>query len=227
MRKQLNGLRRSSSRFTSAHSVVQAEWQVPMPGDSVRSYEDLTVPQQRFYDKVAKYRQGRILNDWKGIIEQYLEYRKPFLVDAYQLNRPEYRGRCPDLYVLPVFMPAGKHTYLVKNQDTFQYTMHTTICDFRTEDPPVLIKELAHKQSQRVFRKEHSVFDPWKEDTKLSLQLACESDMSNCKLAKAIRDPLDLTATYDVIYRSFEDLKLLFLQEACHSSYPFILQTDF
>ena len=76
MRKQLNGLRRSSSRFTSAQNVVQAEWQVPMPGDSVRSYEDLTAPQQRCYDQVAKYRQRRILHDWKGIIEQYLEQKE-------------------------------------------------------------------------------------------------------------------------------------------------------
>ena len=42
-------------------------------------------------------------------------------------------------------MPAGKHTYLVKNMDTYQYSMHTTMADFRTEDPPVLIKDLRRK----------------------------------------------------------------------------------
>lgn len=56
-----------------------------------------------------------ILGDWKGLLEQYLEYRKPFLVDAHHLDKPQYKGRCKNLYVFPTFLPAGKHTYLVKN----------------------------------------------------------------------------------------------------------------
>lgn len=100
--------------------------------------------------------------------------------------------------------------------------MHGTICDFRTEDPPVLLKELKHKVNERIFRKEGSVFEPWKEDTELSLQLACESDMSNCKLAKVIKDPVQLTATYEIIQRNFSDLKLFYLHEASQSHYPFI-----
>lgn len=119
-------------------------------------------------------------------------------------------------------MPAGKHTYLVKDMDTYEYTMHGTICDFRTEDPPVLLKELKNKVNERIFRKEGSVFEPWKEDTELSLQLACESDMSNCKLVKVIRDPIHLTATYDVIFHNFSNLKLLYKHEASQSHYPFI-----
>ena len=61
------------------------------------------------------------------------------------LNEKKYNKRCPNLFVLPVFMPAGKHTYLVKNMETYQYSMHTNLADFRTEDPPVLIKELKRK----------------------------------------------------------------------------------
>jgi hypothetical protein len=67
-------------------------------------------------------------------------------------------------------MSAGKHTYLVKNMSTLDYTMHTTLADFRSEDPPVLIKELASKPVvERVFRKDNSVFEPWKEDSELTL----------------------------------------------------------
>ena len=76
---------------------------------------------------------------------------------------------CPDLFVLPVIMPAGKHTYLIKNMDSLDYTMHQTICEFRTEDPPILIKDLSYKNNSRVFVKEHSVFKEWKEDTELEL----------------------------------------------------------
>ena len=169
---------------------------------------------------MRKQRQRKILADWKGVIEQYLEYRKPFLVDAYQMKN--HKGRCPDLYVLPVFMPAGKHSYLVKNLDTYQYSMHNVIADFRTEDPPVLIKEIKSRTVERVFRKETSVFEPWKEDTELGLQLACESDLSSSKLAKVVKDPNELTKIYDIIFEKFNELKLIFLEQACHSSYPFI-----
>lgn len=64
-------------------------------------------------------------------------------------------------------MQAGKHTYMVKNMDSLEYTMHNTICDFRTEDPPVLIKDLSYKHNVIVFYKEKSVFKDWKEDNEL------------------------------------------------------------
>ena len=124
-------------------------------------------------------------------------------------------------------MPAGKHTYLVKNMETLDYTMHQTICDFRTEDPPVLVKELSKKRVERVFNKEHSVFKEWKEDTDLSLQLTCECDIGNCRLNKVIKDPFELTAIYDALYKQYSNLKLLFLQQACNSVYPFITSIDF
>lgn len=109
-----------------------------------------------------------------------------------------------------------------------QYTMHTTIADFRTEDPPVLIKELKNKVTERVFRKENSVFDTWKEDTELSLQRAVESDLENCKLTpKLIKDTQDLQVLFDKIFENFAYLKTLFLQVACRSSFPFITWIDY
>jgi hypothetical protein len=65
----------------------------------------------------------------------------------------------------------------VKNLNKGEYTMHTVIADFRSEDPPVLIKDLKHKVVERVFRKENSVFEPWKEDSDMSLQHAIEADL--------------------------------------------------
>ena len=56
---------------------------------------------------------------------------------------------------------------MVKNMDLLEYTMHNTICDFRTEDPPVLIKDLSYKHNVIVFYKEKSVFKDWKEDNEL------------------------------------------------------------
>ena len=121
-------------------------------------------------------------------------------------------------------MPAGKHTYLVRNEDTLEYTMHTTLTDFRSEDPPVLLKELATKQIQRVFRKENSVFEPWKEDTDLMLQFAVETDLANSKINKAVKNPSELSKIYDLIGTHFAKLKLLFLQVSATSYFPTISQ---
>ena len=134
-------MHRSRTRFCSSLDLTGAD-SPRAPNDNVRCFEDLNEGQQAVYNAIVRSRQKKVLNDWRVIIEQYLEYRKPFLVDAYQLNTPQYSGRCPDLYVLPCFIPAGKHTYLVRNNHKMEYTMHTTLTDFRTEDPPVLIKEI-------------------------------------------------------------------------------------
>lgn len=134
-----------------------------------------------------------MLHNWKSVIEQYLEYRKPYLVDAYLLKSKKYKGHCPNLFVLPVFMPAGKHTYMVKNMDTYEYTLHNTLADFRTEDPPILLKELRRKNVQRVFRKDKSVFEPWHEDNELTLLKACESDLGAAHIDKIVKDTTEKT----------------------------------
>ena len=122
-------------------------------------------------------------------------------------------------------MPAGKHTYLVKNMDTFEYTMHNTLADFRSEDPPILIKELRTKHINRVFLKENSVFEPWKEDDNISLQIACDSDLGSSKFCKIVKDGSELTKLYDLIHDRFAELKLLFLQYSV-TSYPCLTRHD-
>ena len=47
-----------------------------------------------------------------------------------------YNKNCDNLYVHPCFMKAGKKNYVVHIPDTNYYSTHTSICDFRTEDPP-------------------------------------------------------------------------------------------
>ena len=71
------------------------------------------------------------------------------------------------------------------------------------------------------------MFKDWKEDTDLSLQLTCECDIASCKLSKVIKNPFDLTAIYDALFKEYKNLKLLFLQQACSSAYPFITSIDF
>lgn len=54
----------------------------------------------------------------------------------HERKEKQTKTSCDGLYVLPVFMKAGMHTYLVQDPKDDSYTMHTTICDFRTEQPP-------------------------------------------------------------------------------------------
>ena len=74
-------------------------------------------------------------------------------------------------------MKAGKHTYLIQDPRIDTYTMHTTICDFRTEDPPKMVKPYRKKVTHRMFNKNQSVFAAWKEDTSESLQAAAQMDL--------------------------------------------------
>ena len=88
------------------------------------------------YAEVRRQREEQIYQNWKNLIESHLIYKKPNLVDAHHLKDPSYKNSCEDLYVYPCFMKVGKQSYLVHEAAHSYYSMHTTICDFRTEDPP-------------------------------------------------------------------------------------------
>jgi len=76
-------------------------------------------------------------------------------------------------------MKAGMHTYLVQDPKDDSYTMHSTICDFRTEQPPLKVKSGRRRNYSRVFRKDKSVFEPWKEDTPESLASTAQLDLDS------------------------------------------------
>lgn len=92
-----------------------------------------------------------------------------------------------------------------------EYSMHTTLTDFRTEDPPILIKEIKTRYVERVFRKENSVFDPWKEDSEMTIQICAENDFNYCKLNKIVKDPFDFNEICDFLMDRYDKLKLMFL----------------
>ena len=102
----------------------------------IKSIDDMNTTQMQQYEKFRQQRIQLIQNRWKDHIEAFLEYKKPNLVDAHQLADPCFKENCDNLYVHPCFMKAGKHNYLVYDPEESYYTMHTTICDFRSEDPP-------------------------------------------------------------------------------------------
>jgi hypothetical protein len=68
-----------------------------------------------------------------------------------------------EVWVLPVFIPAGKHSYFVRADG--EHFAHKLLAPFREEDIPVLTKASKLKTVERKFKKENSVFREWREDT--------------------------------------------------------------
>ena len=106
--------------------------------------EDMTRSQQEWFERVKQKRYQSILSSWKKGIEAHLEYRNPNLIDAHQLRTRFYQKSCENLYVFPCFMKAGKQNYLVHLPDSNYFSMHNTICDFRSENPPKCKLESKH-----------------------------------------------------------------------------------
>ena len=68
-----------------------------------------------------------------------------------------------DIWVLPVFMRAGKHSYFVKAEE--EYYSYALIAPYREEDIPIQVKASKTKIVERKFKKEMSVFKDWREDS--------------------------------------------------------------
>ena len=181
---------------------------IHFPRAEIKSIEDMTINQMELYQKMLKNRNLQIISDWKSHLEAFLEYKQPNLVDGYQLIGRQYKASCEGLYVHPCFMKAGKHSYLVYEPAEKYYTMHTTMCDFRAEEPPKrkypifiltvcqVLKPYKRKNLQRLFRKENSVFQPWKEDTKETLNAAAQVDLEviDTQLKYLIKNQKDVSA---------------------------------
>jgi hypothetical protein len=55
-----------------------------------------------------------------------------------------------DIWVLPVFMSAGKHSYFVKLED--EIYAHTLLAPYREEDIPIQVKQSKTKTIERKFK---------------------------------------------------------------------------
>ena len=52
----------------------------------------------------------------------------------------------------------------MREDKKYEWFVHSTMCDFRREDIPIFNKAYDEKVIVRKFRKETSVFAPWKPD---------------------------------------------------------------
>ena len=86
---------------------------------------------------------------WMTTIEKSLRYRQPHLVNAdLALKVIENTDSKEPVYVLPVFLKPGKHSFLVSSGDgsgsgDSDHTLQTMIVDAREEQVPIYAKPRA------------------------------------------------------------------------------------
>ena len=131
-----------------------------------------------------------------------------------------------DIWVLPVFMSAGKHSYFVKTAEDEIYA-HTLLAPYREEDIPIQVKQSKTKTIERKFKKDASVFKEWKEDTPYILQKSAELDKREWKAPRFIKDPEEVEKCWEVIWKYFAKLKDIFITMASRSNFPSVTLLDF
>lgn len=98
-------------------------------------------------------------------------YPHPNLINAdlalkvIEMIYPKLGDPWEDIYILSVFLKPGKHTMLIQNQQDF--TLQSIIVEPRIQPIPHFVKEGKHAQKVRVFKKEDSVFELYREDDKI------------------------------------------------------------
>ena len=79
----------------------------------------------------------------------------------------------------------------------------------------------------RTFKKEHSVFKDWKEDTPEQIADCIEHDIKMWHVSRFIKDDEERLAVENVIRRFAEMLKNAFIQGASRGTFPYLGWNDF
>eukprot|EP00349_Pseudokeronopsis_sp_Brazil_P006027 CAMPEP_0202967230 /NCGR_PEP_ID=MMETSP1396-20130829/12024_1 /ASSEMBLY_ACC=CAM_ASM_000872 /TAXON_ID= /ORGANISM="Pseudokeronopsis sp., Strain Brazil" /LENGTH=291 /DNA_ID=CAMNT_0049692037 /DNA_START=293 /DNA_END=1165 /DNA_ORIENTATION=+ len=156
---------------------------------------------------------------WRETIQASIKYRKVFMVNAGLIGEED------QVFVLPTFVEAGKHRFVVRSEG--KMFVHNFITPVREEDIPIVVKKTKMKVTERVFKKDASVFKDWKEDTPFLLEKCMQHDKQCWKVPRFIKDPSEQDKVWDILVQNFKKLKDLFLTLSCRSIYPCISWMDF
>jgi hypothetical protein len=111
-------------------------------------------------------------------LEGALKMNVPFL-DISPTGTVTDEDRQKMKFVFPAIIAPGKHSYVVRfgaDNNKPNYYYHTTLCDTRPEDIPPFVKSTNTNRASRAFDKEASVFQPWKEDNKVTYKKIMQND---------------------------------------------------
>lgn len=82
---------------------------------------------------------------------------------------------------------------------------------------------MKQQQVSRVFKKDHSVFKDWKEDTHATLEKCFEYDQAHWKLSRFIKDAGEQEKVEKVLWKNYKKLKRIFISLSCRSRFPNIV----
>jgi len=90
------------------------------------------------------------------------------------------------------------------------YFPHKIIVKNRDEEIPIHVKISNRKHIVRVFKKEHSVFKDWKEDTEDSIITAIEHDFKFWKCSRFVKEH-ELKEVEELTLKYGKELKNIFI----------------
>jgi len=166
---------------------------------------------------------------WKDIIQKYMKYKKPSLINAEKKDLID-RQDVP-LYLYPTFLRSGKQHFVVRSTDRStgkcKWYPSECIANFREEEVFTYRKDVKKLQIVRRFIKETSVFAQWKLDDANTIKKCLEHDFKYWKVSKFLKDKLDYNNLAECVKQNFPKLKAIHLYLCAKSNFPSTTMNDF
>lgn len=160
---------------------------------------------------------------WYMIFENSLMY-KPF----YE-NYPHHYSSSEDVYVYFDYLKPMKYDYVIVDPDanTKRFYMNSLVALTREEELNVVMKEYNRSIVQREFKKENSVFSPWKADNSKEILAGFSKDILRWKVQRFVKDEEDYLNVCKIVEQHVFYLKTMYIVLISNSNFPSITWNDF
>ena len=160
---------------------------------------------------------------WYKIFEDNLLY-KPF----YE-NYPHHYSLNEDVYVYFDYLKPIKYDYVVVESDgnLKRYYSNSMVALTRDEEINIVTKEYNRNIVQREFKKENSVFNPWKVDNTKEILMGFAKDISRWKVQRFVKDEEDYQNVCKIMEQNVFYLKTMYIILISNSNFPSITWNDF
>lgn len=201
---------------------------------SQKTYEDLDELQKRFYDEEVTNQLHKYRQRWVKIIQEDSKYRETLYING-DIAAPTILNSNETLYVAPVFLKPGKHTFFFALRDLdsidqdITHTLMTDHVEIRRDPIPAFSKMKKKEKQKRKFDKNTSVFSDFLEDTETVLEKCLnENDFKMWKVTRFIKSPEEFEAVKKCILKHMQAIRNIQLNLQAESQmYPGIAMFDF
>lgn len=169
--------------------------------------------EQQVDDKYRKW--------WSSIFEESLLYTPKFE------NYPHEYSINEDTYVYVDFLKPSKHDYVIYDHSEGQVYYTQTVTQVRDQDLKITNKDYNRNVVQREFKKENSVFAPWKMDNTREIVFGLKKDLAKWKVPRFVKDESDYNQVCQIIEDNVIYLKTAYICLISSSNFPAITWNDF